>query len=103
MTKKGYTHIIISTNLHNKLKQLSKQANISMSKFIERSINARINTDLHDSSYLYRNSLKNGAQNKHYSSNAFSVNAFAKRVDGSPEAIRSMFREYQLHFLFQAS
>ncbi|MEM3488060.1 MAG: hypothetical protein QW589_06415 [Candidatus Bathyarchaeia archaeon] len=47
MTKKGYTHIIISKVLHEKLKQLAKENGLSISKLIERLISiSTINGDL---------------------------------------------------------
>jgi len=44
MTKEGYTHIIVSTNLHNQLKQLAQNENVSISKLIERQFS--INTGI---------------------------------------------------------
>ena len=46
MTKPGYTHIIVSIDVHKKLKQLAKQHNTSINKLLKQilSINTSINT-----------------------------------------------------------
>ena len=44
MTKPGYTHIIVPTDLHQQLKALASQNGISISKLIATSINTGINT-----------------------------------------------------------
>jgi hypothetical protein len=44
MTRKGYTHIIVPTQLHNQLKNLASQKNVSISRVIFECINTGINT-----------------------------------------------------------
>ncbi|MEM3823352.1 MAG: hypothetical protein QXH87_00285, partial [Candidatus Bathyarchaeia archaeon] len=46
MTKQGYTHIIVPKNLHDQLKILAQQNNISISQLINRLINISINVSL---------------------------------------------------------
>ena len=89
MTKKGYTHIIVPTELHSRLKRLAQHEGVSIAKFIEMGlgINTGINTALsrnpqNDSSSYFRK-----AQNELRSSNGFSANAFSKRVEAGPVGI----------------
>jgi len=46
MTKEGYTHIIVPQSLHNQLKTLAQQNNISISQLINQLINISINVNL---------------------------------------------------------
>ncbi|MEM2739009.1 MAG: hypothetical protein QXK93_08500, partial [Candidatus Bathyarchaeia archaeon] len=46
MTKQGYTHIIVPKPLHNQLKTLAQQNNVSMSQLINQLINISINVSL---------------------------------------------------------
>jgi len=46
MTKEGYTHIIVPQTLHNQLKTLAQQNNISISQLINQLINISINVSL---------------------------------------------------------
>ena len=46
MTKQGYTHIIVPQNLHDQLKTLAQQNNISISQLINQLINISINVSL---------------------------------------------------------
>ena len=81
MTKKGYTHIIVPTELHHTLKKMSKQRNVSISKLIEQSINTSINTRQEKASTDLSDSFIKEAQTEPISHNGFSVNAFPKRVE----------------------
>ena len=46
MTKDGYTHIIVPQSLHNQLKTLAQQNNISISQLINQLINISVNVSL---------------------------------------------------------
>ena len=46
MTKQGYTHIIVPQNLHDQLKTLAQQNNLSISQLINQLINISINVSL---------------------------------------------------------
>jgi hypothetical protein len=46
MTKEGYTHIIVPRSLHNQLKTLAQQNNMSISQLINQLINISINVSL---------------------------------------------------------
>jgi hypothetical protein len=65
MTKEGYTHIIVSKQLHYTLKKMAKVNNASISKLIERfvSINTSINTNVNASLNVINNGMSqvNGA------------------------------------------
>ena len=82
MTKAGYTHIIVSTDLHNQLKQLSKKEGVSISKLIERQFSININGQ--NTLITPTNTFSKEAQNESDSQNGFSVNAFPKRVELVP-------------------
>ena len=66
MTKEGYTHIIVSKQLHTQLKQLSKNEGLSISKLIENllSINTSINTSQENTSRAPLSSIGKEAQKK---------------------------------------
>ena len=75
MTKKGYTHIIVPTALHSRLKHLSQEANLSIAKFIELSINTSINTNQQNASKTPLSPIEKEGQNNPYLRNGSSVNA----------------------------
>ena len=46
MTKEGYTHIIVPTELHDKLKALAQQNSLSMSQLIAQLVSVNVNVNV---------------------------------------------------------
>ena len=46
MTKPGYTHIIVPVDLHQKLKDLADQNNVSMSQLIAQLVHINVNVNV---------------------------------------------------------
>ena len=83
--------MIIETGLYSRLKQLSQQENISISKVIELSITTSINTSQENNTNNQKEHLENKLNSNSISQTGFSVNAFPKNVSSLDSLSASIY------------